>query len=204
MFSVLICSRAIAATQLLSRFAAERGISDAIHPVASAGEVLARLADRAADVVVIDTAAALPDPARFTRRVRAVSPRTAVILVGATTPQQTAAAMAAGARGVISAGAETGGLVAAVACGLVALRPRGDEAGIPSQRPATPPKTQVTNRELQVLRAMSEGRSNAEIGSLLYLSEDTVKTHARRLYRKLGARDRAHAVAAGFRTGLVS
>ena len=50
---------------------------------------------------------------------------------------------------------------------------------------------------------MSPGRSNAEIGRELYLSEDTVKTHARRLFRKLGASDRAHAVAMGFRWGFV-
>jgi DNA-binding NarL/FixJ family response regulator len=61
----------------------------------------------------------------------------------------------------------------------------------------------LTERELQVLRGMAEGRSNAEIGRELYVSEDTVKTHARRLFRKLSARDRAHAVAAAFRAGLV-
>ncbi|WP_328342988.1 helix-turn-helix transcriptional regulator [Micromonospora sp. NBC_00421] len=62
----------------------------------------------------------------------------------------------------------------------------------------------LTERELQVLLGMAEGKSNAEIGRELFVSEDTVKTHARRLFRKLGARDRAHAVAAGFRAGLVS
>jgi DNA-binding NarL/FixJ family response regulator len=61
----------------------------------------------------------------------------------------------------------------------------------------------LTERELQVLRGMADGKSNAEIGRELFVSEDTVKTHARRLFRKLGARDRAHAVAAGFRAGLV-
>jgi DNA-binding NarL/FixJ family response regulator len=55
-----------------------------------------------------------------------------------------------------------------------------------------------------VLRGMCEGKSNGEIGRELYLSEDTVKTHARRLFRKLGVNDRAHAVASGFRLGLVS
>jgi len=64
--------------------------------------------------------------------------------------------------------------------------------------------TTLTERELQVLRGMADGRSNAEIGRELFVSEDTVKTHARRLFRKLGARDRAHAVAAGFRAGLVN
>ena len=56
----------------------------------------------------------------------------------------------------------------------------------------------------QVLRGMSQGKSNGQIGRELYLSEDTVKTHARRLFRKLGVKDRAEAVAHGFRQGLVS
>lgn len=72
----------------------------------------------------------------------------------------------------------------------------------PLARPAR--SVQLTERELQVLRGMADGQSNAEIGRELFVSEDTVKTHARRLFRKLGARDRAHAVAAGFRAGLVS
>jgi DNA-binding NarL/FixJ family response regulator len=71
------------------------------------------------------------------------------------------------------------------------------------EEPATR-RTALTERELQVLRGMADGKSNAEIGRELFVSEDTVKTHARRLFRKLGARDRAHAVAAGFRTGLVA
>ncbi|WP_405091181.1 response regulator transcription factor [Micromonospora sp. NBC_01392] len=76
----------------------------------------------------------------------------------------------------------------------------------PGQRPARTPRSAIglTERELQVLLGMAEGKSNAEIGRELFVSEDTVKTHARRLFRKLGARDRAHAVAAGFRAGLVA
>jgi DNA-binding NarL/FixJ family response regulator len=65
-------------------------------------------------------------------------------------------------------------------------------------------RVELTERELQVLRGMADGKSNAEIGRELFVSEDTVKTHARRLFRKLGARDRAHAVASAFRAGLVS
>jgi DNA-binding NarL/FixJ family response regulator len=80
---------------------------------------------------------------------------------------------------------------------------------VPQQRMDFPPRANgartpsLTERELQVLRGMSDGMSNAEIGRELFVSEDTVKTHARRLFRKLGARDRAHAVASGFRLGLV-
>ena len=50
---------------------------------------------------------------------------------------------------------------------------------------------------------MADGKSNAEIGRELYVSEDTVKTHARRLFRKLGARDRAHLVVFAYEAGLV-
>ncbi|RZU46689.1 regulatory LuxR family protein [Krasilnikovia cinnamomea] len=73
----------------------------------------------------------------------------------------------------------------------------------PRERPVST-RIGLTERELQVLRGMADGKSNAEIARELYVSEDTVKTHARRLFRKLGARDRAHAVAAGFRYGLVA
>lgn len=71
---------------------------------------------------------------------------------------------------------------------------------------ASPPvsaRLALTERELQVLQGMADGKSNADIGRDLFVSEDTVKTHARRLFRKLGARDRAHAVAGGFRHGLI-
>jgi DNA-binding NarL/FixJ family response regulator len=66
------------------------------------------------------------------------------------------------------------------------------------------PQVALSMREMQVLTGMSQGKSNAQIGRELYLSEDTIKTHARRLFRKLGAKDRAEAVATGFRRGIMS
>jgi DNA-binding NarL/FixJ family response regulator len=108
--------------------------------------------------------------------------------------------------GVLQAGRGLPG-AARTAVGMPGARVAG--AGVPQQRgdvPGEPPRRRVelTERELQVLRGMADGKSNAEIGRELFVSEDTVKTHARRLFRKLGARDRAHAVAAAFRAGLVS
>ncbi|HEX2073264.1 MAG TPA: response regulator transcription factor [Geodermatophilus sp.] len=67
-----------------------------------------------------------------------------------------------------------------------------------------PAPVSLSMREMQVLTGMSQGKSNAQIGRELYLSEDTIKTHARRLFRKLGAKDRAEAVATGFRRGMMS
>lgn len=61
----------------------------------------------------------------------------------------------------------------------------------------------LTDRELSVLRHVAEGLENAEIGRAMYLSVDTIKTHLRRLTRKLGAHNRAHAVALGYRQNLL-
>jgi len=83
-----------------------------------------------------------------------------------------------------------------------------DDARAPQELPAPVPTgvatgAALTKREIEVLVGMSNGRSNAQIGAELFLSEDTVKTHARRLFRKLGAKDRAQAVAIGLRRGLI-
>ncbi|MBA2356847.1 MAG: response regulator transcription factor [Actinobacteria bacterium] len=61
-----------------------------------------------------------------------------------------------------------------------------------------------TARELEVLQLVSDGLVNREIGTRLFLSEETVKSHVRHLLAKLQARSRAHAVAVGLRRGLIS
>lgn len=62
---------------------------------------------------------------------------------------------------------------------------------------------ELSERELQVLACMADGHTNEEIGQVLYLALETVKSHTRRLYKKLGARDRAHAVHLGHRSGVL-
>jgi DNA-binding NarL/FixJ family response regulator len=61
-----------------------------------------------------------------------------------------------------------------------------------------------TAREIEVLRLIGDGLANREIGVQLFLSEETVKSHVRHLLAKLQARSRAHAVAVGFRRGLIT
>lgn len=60
-----------------------------------------------------------------------------------------------------------------------------------------------TAREVEVLQLISDGLVNREIGTRLFLSEETVKSHVRHLLAKLQARSRAHAVAVGFRRGII-
>ncbi|THV27117.1 helix-turn-helix transcriptional regulator [Glycomyces paridis] len=203
MLSVLICSRTFAAAQRIAAATARRGIDNKVRIAGSGEETLSMLVKRPAEVVIIDAAVALPYGAAFLARMRRTWPRTASIVVGASGPQLTAEAVNAGARGVFGTGEEADELVSALVCTMLANWPR--EPVVPSPRPVESIYgLPLTARELEVLRAMSDGLGNAEIGRLLFLSEDTVKTHARRLYRKLGARDRAHAVATAFRTGLIT
>lgn len=282
MRTVLVCVRTPLAAQTVASTAARLGMTGVVRTAVSETEAMIRLAERPAEVVLADTAVTRPDSVGFTRRVLARAPQAQLVLFGAEDPRVAAAAVAAGARGVIR-GVEHD-LVSVVAKALLLLllpvRPQGmpinganaqpatvaggarnsnstaargayrdgmgmgapNTAAVPAMLPNSPMvpaqrgdapidpvtgrpmvawpgnETQVgvaepapagrrltlTERELQVLRGMADGKSNAEIGRELFVSEDTVKTHARRLFRKLGARDRAHAVAAGFRAGLVA
>ena len=76
---------------------------------------------------------------------------------------------------------------------------RGSLAGDPSGRLDV-----LTGREREVLVLLGSGRSNAEIGRSLTISEATAKTHVARVLHKLGLRDRAQAAVLAYETGLVT
>jgi DNA-binding CsgD family transcriptional regulator len=64
------------------------------------------------------------------------------------------------------------------------------------------PARHITARERQVLALVADGYSTAEIARVLWITEDTVRTHIKRMLVRLEARTRAHLIAIAFREGL--
>jgi DNA-binding NarL/FixJ family response regulator len=172
-----------------------------VSGAASGEEMLARFDTERPDLVLMDLRMPGIGGIEATRRLVAAHPEASVVvLTMAQDHDGVARAIACGARGFLRKDAGREEVAATVVTALsTGTGPRHARAVPGGEAPPA-----LTERELQVLTGMSQGRSNSQIGKQLYLSEDTIKTHARRLFRKLGAADRAHAVAVGFRWGLLS
>ena len=72
------------------------------------------------------------------------------------------------------------------------------------ERSVATTSTALTSREIEILREVANGNTNAEVAERLHISQATVKTHLLHIYGKLGVADRAAAVARGFETGSLS
>jgi DNA-binding NarL/FixJ family response regulator len=79
-----------------------------------------------------------------------------------------------------------------------------DQPAGPPASEAAPDRAQLTARELEILRAVAEGHTNARIGRQLWVTEQTVKFHLSNIYRKLGVSNRTEASRYALMHGLVA
>ena len=90
-----------------------------------------------------------------------------------------------------------------VARGEVYLSPQASASLMEEVRMLTTTE-RLTAREMEVLHSLAQGYSNRKIAALLYVSEDTVKTHVRHILEKLGVQGRTQAILVAMQLGLVT
>jgi DNA-binding NarL/FixJ family response regulator len=163
------------------------------------------------NVVLMDIRMPELDGLEATRRILAADPAARVlVLTTFDLDEYVYEALRAGASGFVLKDDPPEQLLAAirvVAGGEALLSPAITKRVITqftrTPRPAPPPAVEeLTEREMDVLRLIARGLSNAEIGGELYISDTTVKTHITHILQKLDLRDRVQAVVLAHETGL--
>ncbi len=178
-------------------------------------QAVALARELAPDVVLMDIRMPGIDGLEATRRLLLDGPTGVHVLVLTTfdADEYVYGALKAGAAGFLLKSAPPARLVEAVrlvASGEALLAPTITRRLIESyvRRPAPGTRSPIevehlTDRELDVLKQIARGLSNAEIATALVVSEATVKTHVNRILQKLNLRDRVQAVVLAYETGLV-
>lgn len=178
---------------------------EVVGQAANGEEALDVLDTTRADVVLMDLRMPVMDGVAATARIHTEHPGViVVVLTTYETDEDILSAIEAGATGYLLKAAPKEELIAGVraaAAGQVALAP--SVAAMLVSRVSTPPATRLTPREIEVLRLVSGGLSNAQIAAKLFISEATVKTHLLRLFEKLGVNDRTRAVTLAMERGIL-
>ncbi len=177
----------------------------------SGAEAVEAVAEHAPDVVLMDLIMPGMDGVEATRQVKKVSPRTQVIvLTSYHQDEHIFPAIRAGALSYLLKDAEPDELASAIrkaAAGEAVLHPRVASRVVQElhgARQDTPnPFTALSDRELEVLRLIADGLSNADIAASLIISEKTVKSHVSNILSKLHLADRTQAAVYAWREGVV-
>jgi DNA-binding NarL/FixJ family response regulator len=185
---------------------------EVVGEAADGEEAITRVAALAPDVVLMDLRMPRLDGAGATARITAEFPASRVlVLTTYDTDADIIRAVEAGASGYLLKDTPRLQLVDAVRAasrGETVLAPPVAARLVSRLRsPAAAPDPAAANpltpREVEVLRAVSRGLSNAEIGRELFIGEATVKTHLLRAFAKLGVDDRTRAVTAAMERGIL-
>ena len=189
---------------------------DVVGEAANGDEALTRAAELNPDVVLMDLRMPVLDGIAATRRMRVEQPQIRVIaLTTFDDDEEVFAALRAGAVGYLLKDVSSARLVEAVLAAArdesvlqpsVAAKVVARIAQLPDPDPQPRPQPLVvplSDRELDVVRLLSQGRSNREIATALFLAEGTVKNHVTNVLGKLGARDRTQAALRARALGLL-
>ncbi|MBD2740671.1 response regulator [Coleofasciculus sp. FACHB-1120] len=161
------------------------------------------------DLVVMDIGLPRLDGIAATQQIKAALPDIrVVVLTSHTTETEIIAALSSGADAYCIKGASVERLLSAIAAaqeGATYLDPQIARRVIDHLKPPSMSGSisTLSQRELEVLKLMVEGKSNPEIATVLYLSPNTVKTHVRGIMNKLSVDDRVQAAVVALRSGLV-
>jgi DNA-binding NarL/FixJ family response regulator len=173
--------------------------TDDIVVVGQAGDGMAAVeavAREKPDVVLMDLSMPVLDGVEATRLVMADHPEvTVVVLTSFDDHERVTEALAAGAVGYQLKDCEPADLLAAVraaAAGHAPIDPRVARALLPD-RSSGRPEDEMSPREVEVLRLVTQGLANKQIGRALGISERTVKAHLGRVFRQIGVADRTSA-----------
>jgi len=181
---------------------------EVVDAVGTASEALAACGALEPDIVLLDIN--LPDRSgiEVAREMRVTMPRVGVIALSAYDDEAYILALAeAGVRGYLLKTATDGEIasaVLAVAAGGSVFALAVTEALLRhAMRGEVAEERRLTERELDVLRCLAEGRTNRDIGRRLGISERTVQAHLSRVFGKLGVGSRTEAVAVALKDGLI-
>jgi DNA-binding NarL/FixJ family response regulator len=162
------------------------------------------------DIIVMDIGLPRLDGISATQKIKTSLPNVHIVMLSSHTDDtEIIAALSSGADAYCVKGTNTESLLAAFAAakdGATYLDPQIARKVMDHLKPPIHPEntSHLSQRELEVLRLIVEGKSNPEIAKQLYLSPNTIKTHVRGIMNKLSVDDRVQAAVVALRSGLVS
>ncbi len=180
---------------------------EVVFTAGDADEALVRLATTPVDVAIVDFALPGVDGGVLTSRIKERHPGVRVLIFTASLdPAQVRRAAGSAADGILLKSTPIDYLVAAIRDVANGRRVVGrDLSGVLTAAASDElARSQLSDRELEVLIRMAKGMTNKDIARDLFISQATVKSHVENILRKLGAADRAGAVAEGFRRKLIA